>query len=120
MISLSIKNIIFEQKEVGSKIVKLPTEISYYFETGIRRSIRIVPIFINNELYELELTCVYLSFECKVEKLTIRINEIEDIYYNPKANLYEYVKPLVDGYFNKRTQEQFENDLENAILQFKG
>ena len=63
---------------------------------------------------------MYLSFECKVEKLTIRINEIEDIYYNPKANLYEYVKPLVDGYFNKRTQEQFENDLENAILQFKG
>lgn len=47
------------------------------------------------------------------------VNNIKKTY-NPKANLYEYVKPLVDGYFNKRTQEQFENDLENAILQFKG
>lgn len=36
-----------------------------------------VNIMYKQAIYKLELTCVYLSFECKVEKLTIRIEIIK-------------------------------------------
>lgn len=42
-----------------------------------------VNIMYKQAIYKLELTCVYLSFECKVEKLTIRIEIIKKNWNYP-------------------------------------
>lgn len=125
---LSIKQYEYEKKEIGSKEIELPTETAYYFETGVRRSIRIVPRFTTwnkkeynkeEEIYELKITCVYLSSECIVEKFSLYPNSIEEIRYNEKHKHNDFVTSLVEGWFNNRTKEQFEIDLNEAIRQIK-
>ena len=125
---LAIKQYEYEKKEIDSKEIELPTETSYYFETGVRRSIRIVPRFTTwnkkrfnkeEELYELIITCVYLSSECIIEKFSLYPKDIEKIFYTDKHKLLEFVRPLVEDWFDNRTKEQFEVDLNEAIRQLK-
>jgi hypothetical protein len=125
---LAIKQYEYEKKEIESKEIELPTETTYYFETGVRRSIRIVPIFTTwnkerfdkeEELYELKITCVYLSSECIVEKFTLYPKDIEKIFYADKHKRLDFVRALVHDWFDNRTKEQFEADLNGAITQFK-
>lgn len=125
---LAIKQYEYEKKEIESKEIELPTETTYYFETGVRRSIRIVPIFTTwnkerfdkeEELYELKITCVYLSSECIVEKFTLYPKDIEKIFYADKHKRKDFVTALVNDWFDNRTKEQFEADLNGAITQFK-
>ena len=65
---LEIKQYEYVEKEIEKKNIEIPEAISYYFETGIRRSIRITPKFTtwnkknydkDEELYELEFLCLY-------------------------------------------------------------
>lgn len=126
---MKIKQYEYVKKEIASKEIELPKTVSYYFETGIRRSIKIIPHFTtwnkerfnkDEELYELEIICLYNSFKCKLEKFTIRINQIEEIYYSKHPNEYQdFVTPLINGWFDKRTEEQFNNDLKNILNQIK-
>jgi len=125
---LTIKQYKVQRVEVGSKEIELPSETSYFFETGVRRSIRIVPSFTTwnqekfnkqEEIYEFHITCVYLSFECRVEKFSLTPEKIEEIYYSQKQKHEDFVTGLVDGWFDERTKEQFESDLNNAIKAFK-
>ena len=125
---LKIKQYEYEKIEIDSKEIELPTETAYYFETGVRRSIRIVPIFTTwnrkrfdkeEELYELQITCVYLSSECIVEKFSLYPKDIEKIFYTEKHKLLGFVRPLVEGWFDNRTKEHFETDLNEAIRQLK-
>jgi hypothetical protein len=101
---------------------------SYYFETGVRRSIRIVPRFTNwnkerfnkeEELYELQITCVYLSSECIIEKFSLYPKDIEKIFYVEKHERKDFVTALVNDWFDIRTKEKFESDLNEAIRQLK-
>lgn len=123
---LKIKKYQFVKEEIESKEIQLPTEVSYYFETGIRRSIKIIPNFTTwnkerhnkeEELYELIIICLYQSYECKVEKFTIRISDIEEIYYSKNHQYKEFVTGLIDGWFDKRTKEQFDADFKNIFSQ---
>ena len=116
---LQIKQYEYEKKEIASKEIELPTTVSYYFETGIRRSIKITPKFTtwnkerfnkDEELYELQIICLYNSSECIAEKFTIRVKDIEEIYYSEKHKYKSFVDGLVNEWFDKRTQEQFEAD----------
>jgi len=125
---LAIKQYEYEKKEIDSKEIELPTETAYYFETGVRRSIRIVPKFTTwnkerfnkeEELYELKITCVYLSSECVIEKFTLCPKDIEKIFYADKHKLLDFVRALVNDWFDNRTKEQFEADLNGAIRQLK-
>lgn len=125
---LQIKQYEYEKKEIASKEIQLPTEISHYFETGIRRSIKIIPRFTTwnkeqynkeEELYELIVICLYQSFECKAEKFTIRISDIEGIYYSQKHKYKELVTGLIEGCFNKRTKEQFDIDFDNTFSEMQ-
>ena len=125
---LEIKQYKFQKVEVGSKEIDLPSETSYFFETGVRRSIRIVPSFTTwnqekfnkpEEIYELHITCVYLSFECRVEKFSLTPKKIEELYYSEKQNHKDFVTGLADGWFDVRTKDQFESDLNMAINAFK-
>jgi hypothetical protein len=125
---LQIKQYEYEKKEIASKEIQLPTEISHYFETGIRRSIKIIPRFItwnkeqynkDEELYELIVVCLYQSSECRAEKFTLRISDIEGIYYSPKHEHKEFVTGLIEGWFNKRTKEQFDIDFDNIFSEMQ-
>ena len=122
--NLTIKQYKYEKVEVASKEIQLPTEVSYYFETGIRRSIKITPQFTTwnkkqyhkeEELYELEVVCVYQSMECKVEKFKILVSTIADIYYSEKHEHKDFINALIENWFDKRTKEQFDADLNNAL-----
>ena len=117
---LKIKQYEYEKKEIASKEIKLPTETSYYFETGIRRSIKIIPRYNKEEeLYELTVICLYQSFQCKAEKFTINISDIEKIYYSQNHTHKEFVTGLVEGWFDKRTKEQFDIDFYNTFLEMQ-
>lgn len=126
---MKIKQYKYEKKEVGSKEIELPKETSYYFETGVRRSIKIVPRFTtwnkenfnkDEELYELEVTCLYNSFECRAEKFNIIISRIEEIYYSEKHKYKEFIHALIEGWFDNRTKEQFEADFKCTFDKMQG
>jgi hypothetical protein len=126
--NLKIKQYEYEKKEIASKEIELPKETSYYFETGIRRSIKVVPRFTTwkkerynkeEELYELIVICLYQSSECKAEKFNLRISELENIYYSEKDKHKGFVTALIEGWFDKRTKEQFEADFNNTISEMQ-
>ena len=128
IMKLQIKQYEYEKKEIASKEIQLPTEICYYFETGIRRSIKIIPRFTTwnkeqynkeEELYELIVVCLYQSSECKAEKFTIRTSDIEGIYYSQKHKHKEFVTGLIESWFNKRTKEQFDVDFDNTFSEMQ-
>lgn len=121
---LNIKQYKYEKVETYSKEIEIPTEPVYFFETGVRRSIRIVPTFTTwnktqlgkeEEVYKLEVTCVYRSFECRIEKFSLSIDDIEEIYYSEKSLHKDFVQAFVNNWLDKRTKEQFESDLNSVI-----
>lgn len=122
---MKIKTYKTQRVEVDEFEIPIPTETVYYFETGIRRSIRIVPEYTtwnkeqynkDEELFRLHVTCVYQSYQCKIEKFVINIHEIEGIYNSTQnTNNKSVVELLVNNWGNKRTKEQFESDLEAVI-----
>jgi len=125
---LNIKQYKFEKVEIESKEINLPTEITYYFETGIRRSIKITPMFTTwnkkqfnkeEELYYLDIICLYNSSECMAEKFTIYIKDIEKIFYSEKHKYKGFIEALVNGWFDDRTKEEFEEDFKYTIRQMK-
>ena len=122
---ISIKQYKYEKIELADKEVELPDTTAYYFQTGIRRAIRIVPRWTtwckkqygkDEYIYDFEITCVYNSMECKIEKFTITPKGIEEMYFtesgkNDLKSTINFVKSWIDGDFNIRTKEQFEADL---------
>lgn len=121
---LNIKQYEFHKVEIQSQDIEIPTETSYFFETGVRRSIRIIPVFTTwnkerfnkeEELYYLDITCLYNSSETKAEKFRINISDIESIYYYEKHKYNGFVSSLVRDFFDVRTKEQFEMDLKLTI-----
>lgn len=129
---LRIKQYEYQKIEVESKVIDLPTETCYFFETGIRRSIKIIPRFTTwnkeqygkeEELYELEVICLYNSFECKAEKFKIQASSIEGIYYSKVGEHIsehrDFIVSLIDGDFYKRTKEQFDADLNDTLSQIQ-
>lgn len=116
---LNIKQYEYKQVEIEKKEIDLPTEVSYYFETGVRRSIKIIPIFTTwnkerfnkeEEIYCLKVVCLYNSSECKAEKFTINTKDIEMIFYSEKHKHKAFVTSLVNEWLDVRTKEQFDAD----------
>lgn len=108
--------------ETSSFDLELPEKTSYFFETGIRRSIRIVPVFTSwnkeqynkeEELFKFDITCVYLSFECKIEKFSVSLSDFDKDKEIIEKNMF--LRSWINGWFNKRSQTDFENDLKQAI-----
>lgn len=117
---IKIKQYKHEKIEISSKTFVLPEETSYFFETGIRRSIKIEPEFTTwnkeqynkeEEIFQFNITCVYLNFECKIERFSIRISDFE----SPLPKVKDFVNSWTNDYFDKRSKQQFENDLKQAI-----
>ncbi len=125
---LKIKQYRYEPIEIESKEIELPTETSYYFETGIRRSIKIIPVFTTwnkerynkeEEIYYLDIICLYNSFKCKAEKFRINVKDIENIIYSEKHEHKDFINSLINEWFDVRTKEQFEDDLNYTIQQLE-
>ena len=127
MTTIKLKQYEYVQKEIDSKEIELPEETQYYFQTGIRRAIRIVPRWTtwkkeqenkDEEIFEYKVTFVYGSFECKIEVITIKAygNSLADSYYSKANNdVSNFVKCWLNDDFDVRTKEQFENDLKQAF-----
>ena len=119
---IQIKQYKYEKTETSSMDLELPEKMAYFFETGIRRSIRIKPIFTTwnkeeynkeEELYYFEVTCVYLSFECKIEKFIVTLDDFKKDKEIVEKNMF--LRSWVNNWFDERTKEQFDADLKQAI-----
>ena len=111
----------YVKKKIKSRVFTLPETIQYLFETGIRRSIRIEPIFTtwnkenydkDEELYEYKVTCVYGSFECKIEVFNIRVSSIADPLTSQDKS---FIEAWTKNHFNKREKAQFDADLAASL-----
>ena len=118
---ISVKTYEYQKIEKSDTKFQLPEETTYWFETGIRRAIRIVPIWTTwqlendnkpEEIWKYHFTCVYRSFENKIESFSISLHDFPNYYLQEKRNI---VKEFMDYDFDERTKEQFENDLESAL-----
>ncbi len=128
IMKLKIKQYEYQKIEVASKEIQLPTETSYFFETGIRRSIKITPRFTTwnkeqynkeEELYELVVICLYNSFECRAEKFKILADSIGEIYYSTNHKHKDFITSLINGDFHKRTKEQFDDDFTHTFSEMQ-
>lgn len=116
------------RNKTGLVEAELPEITSYYFETGVRRSIRLVPKWTtwnkeqygkDEELYGYYVTCVYLSFENKIESFSINISDFENALNKSKPSKEEdLIISLVKNWLNIRTKQQFEADFNTAIKKF--
>lgn len=125
---MKIKKYKLERVEIDSIDFELPTETEYFFETGIRRSIKVIPIFTtwqkesqnkDEEVYQIAFVCVYSNFESKIERIEISVSNLERLYYNSNEKYHDLIKSYIDGEFNKRTKEQFEGDFEKVLNEIK-
>lgn len=115
---IQIKKYKYEKVEIESKDFELPTLPSYFFETGIRRSIKIVPIYnTKNEIYQFEIICIYLSFECIIEKFRIAVEALKDLNNISNKKHRDFVDAWLSDFFDKRTEQRFNEDLMNALQQ---
>lgn len=122
---MKIKTYEYIKTEISDTEISIPQKTYYCFETGIRRSIRIIPIWTSwnmerfqkpEELYELEVTCVYQSSECKVEKFKISISQIESINNREeKTKQKSIITMLLNDWGDDRTKEDFDIDLTTVI-----
>jgi hypothetical protein len=107
---------------------ELPDEESYYFETGIRRSIRFIPIWTtwkcekgeDEIIFQYHITVVYKSFKNKVESFLISATSgLSDLFKEEdKSEKASIIQSLFKGWLDKRTKEQFEADLNSTIENF--
>ena len=126
---MKIKTYEFKKVEVEDFEIPLPQEPYYCFETGIRRAVRIIPIFTTwnkerfnkeEELYQLEVTCLYQNFKCEAEKFKISVSDIENIWNKKESSKEKRILDLlVYNYGNPRTKEQFQEDLLALITNLK-
>lgn len=125
MQTIKIKKYEYTKVEIESVDFEIPTETSYFFETHIRRSIKIVPIYTTwqkerdgkeEEVWKFDITCIYLSFECRCEKFTVSVSDFESrLLEKDKSDKSEFIRNWLNGFFDKRTKEQYDADFNNFL-----
>lgn len=124
---ISIKTYKIEKVETSNNKFTLPEVTSYYFETGIRRMIRITPEWTTwqvdrynkpEEIINYFITCIYSSSCNKVESFRTQVSMIEKLYNDSKTNYPNPLVSLMRGDLNPRSEEQFDAELRQAIANF--
>jgi hypothetical protein len=119
----SIKTYKFEKVEISSTEMEIPEQPLYCFQTGIRRSIRIIPEYTTwnmerfnkeEEIWRLNVTYVYRNFENKIEMFNFQLRDLEEMVNNNKDS-YNIGNMLLHKDYHLRTKEKFEEDL-NAVI----
>lgn len=123
---IQLKQYKYEKIEIESRDFELPTAPVYFFETGIRRSIRIVPLWTTynkkhynkeEEIYGFMVTCIYLSFECKIKHFQIPLRSIGELHPTSDKHRNDFITSWISNHFNERSKEMFENDLIHTLNQ---
>jgi len=106
----------------------IPEKPFYCFQPYYRRTIRIIPriwdkasvsSLVEGEVHQMDVTCVYLSGECRVEKFTISTHMIEDYINNNETNIQAQIcRMLLEEDYGLRTKDNFDNDFNTAIKEF--
>lgn len=121
----------YKTKRVAVKDTEIfiPEKPFYCFQTGIRRSIRIIPVLVtwdndpkrkNGDIFALEITCVYRSFECIAEKFNLVLSDIErHLNYDCSDKASSISKMLLNEDYSVRTEEDFNTDLEFVLNELK-
>lgn len=108
------------------KNLSLPDTTSFYFQTGVRRSIAVIPLWTcwlkdqgkEEEIHSYDIIYVYLSFKYKIEKFTLAISRLNDHYNDTKCKEYEIIDFLLNADKSDiRTKEQFLADYNIVISQ---
>lgn len=124
---IHIKTYEYQKVEKEGTEFELPDETSYFFETGIRRAIRMEPkwsTWMHKEgkkeyITGYKVTCVYRSSENIVETFDIQMHMVEhDFNDRAKGKKPDFVRSLLNGWLDKRTKEDFEQDLQASIKEF--
>lgn len=114
-------------REEGHEIeFEMPTETIYLFETGVRRSVKIIPQYTTwlvdtkgkdkEEIWRYDFICVHNSFESKMYKESIQVHEFERLYNSNERSIEKgLLELLVSGHGLKRTEEQFESDFNECL-----
>lgn len=122
---LKVKTFRYERVEVTSSTLVVPEAPAYYFQTGIRRAVRIVPVWTTwnkeqydkeEEIWKLRVTCAYRSGESRAEVFEVQVARLEDLL-NADKDPYNVARLLYgSGSGEERTKEQFDADLA-AVLE---
>lgn len=108
------------KEPVDSKVIELPERTVYYFEIGLRRSLKIVPVYTTwqqkrfnkpEEIWKYEVTCVHLLFNTMVEKFDIHVSDLEKIYHDTKHPRHSFIKNWLNDELQSRTEAEFNSDL---------
>lgn len=124
-----VKTFRMVMKDDGVININLPDKPSFYFETGIRRSIAVIPLWTSwqveqlqkpEEIYSYKLIFVYNSFEAKIDSTTISVSQLEDYFKSTNTSslgpLIRFITDCENDGFNKRTEDQFIADYAKVIV----
>ena len=106
--------------------LKLPDEQQFYFETGIRRSICVTPIWTTwneenyqkpEQIYKYSVICVHRCFESKIDLFEVAVSEIPSLWQSKNDSDRKSIVELFQyyGVESNRTAERFMEDY-NAVL----
>lgn len=127
---LAINKYKYEKVLDTSSEVEIPEVPEYHFQTGIRRSIAIIPEWTTwqkenfnkpEQVHTLVFICIYGNFENKVEITRCSVENLRD-YLTSTINKTD--SSIVNFFLNERdeyttrTKEQFMADYNNAITKF--
>lgn len=125
---MKIQQYKYEKTVTSSKDWEVPTEAQYFFETGIRRAIAVIPVYTSwnmenfqkpEEIYELSFVCVYQSFEAMIQKFDVSLSSLEDKYVE-KGEVGDIVRFLIDHSEGcERSPERFKGDFDNCLNKIK-
>lgn len=126
----------YQKTKIGSIPLNIPTEKIYLFETGIRRSICVTPNYTTykkeigeeEQIMSLSFLCVYLSFENKIDLITISLSDLKQsislLSQNTQKIEHRDIIEMIyqHGFYDttmKRTEEQFLADYNKCVNTLK-
>jgi len=119
----------YEKVPVKDTELFIPEKPFYCFQTGVRRAIRIIPKRITwdnqpnvnrGDIYELNVTCIYGIFECKVEKFSVPLSQMEDhINYKETSKGANITRMLLEEDYLVRDEANFLSSLDTALTSFE-
>ena len=117
----------YEKKQVEHEF-DIPTETTYWFKTGQRFSLKLVPILTKwhmenenkpEEIWKFHCVLVYGSMQNKIEAIDIQLSGIPDILRTGSGIYYDVVNIILNKNGEPRTKKEFNADFNNVLKNIK-